>query len=245
MLPDGKSIRLGMRLIKGLGEDQVALIVAARSKEDFLDLQDMIRRTGLRKPSVEALAEAGALEDLVPGRREALWEARAPRSGPLFHGTRSNEHKVALRPLGAAEQLLLDYSRTGLSINDHPMRHVRKRLASSVVSIANLAHERDGAQVEIAGVVLNRQQPYTASGVVFMTLEDETGMANLVLWAKVFEENRHTAVHARLLWVRGRLERKEGVTHIIVQSLARLDIPTSDDTDQYLSQIRPKSRDFC
>lgn len=227
-------VRLGLRLLQGLGESTGRTIVQARSLRPFDDLDDLLRRTSLRKNVVEALAEAGALEGLVQGRRRALWKARAPRAGALFGNEAIREADVELPPLRPAEQLVLDYARVGLSLHDHPMRHLRANL-TGVLRAEDLAGIPTGSNVSVAGVVLNRQRPFTASGVVFMTLEDETGLINLVLWSAVFEAHRHTAVNARILLVRGRLDKHEGVTHVVAQKIERLDTPAG---------LKPRSRDF-
>lgn len=240
------SIRLGLRLIRGLGESTAQGIVQAREQSPLRDLDDLVRRAGLRNNVVEALAEAGALESLVAGRRNALWRARAPRSGPLFDKLQTREGAVALPALRQAEQLILDYARVGLSIHDHPMRYLRDKLnRKSVARASDLAVLPSGQPIAVAGVVLNRQQPMTASGIVFMTLEDETGMANIILRKHVFDTNRHTALNAKLLLVRGRLEKKDGVTHVLASTMERLDTPTGSDNDERsVAMVKPSSRDF-
>jgi error-prone DNA polymerase len=114
------------------------------------------------------------------------------------------------------------------------MRHLRARL-TGVLQAEQLGNLRNGTEVAVAGVVLNRQRPFTASGVVFMTIEDETGLVNLVLWGAVFEAHRHVAVHARILLVRGTLDKREGVTHVIARDIERVDTPAG---------YKVRSRDF-
>ena len=227
-------VRLGLRLLQGLGESTGRSIVRARAEGPFTSLDDLLLRTALRKNVVEALAEGGALEGLVQGRRLALWKARAPRAGALFGDGALREPEVHLPPLRPAEQLVLDYERVGLSLHDHPMRHLRARL-TGVLQAEQLGNLHNGAEVAVAGVVLNRQRPFTASGVVFMTIEDETGLVNLVLWGAVFEAHRHTAVHARILLVRGTVDKHEGVTHVIARDIERIDSPAGH---------KVRSRDF-
>ena len=240
------AIRLGLRLVRGLGEAPVRSIERERALLPFSDLDDLIRRASLKKNQVEALAEAGALEPLVPGRRQALWKARAPRSGPLFERVPNREPPVPLRPLHAREQLVLDYGRLGLSVHDHPMRHVRERLVSRNVSeTARLAELRHGISIAVAGVVLNRQRPYTASGVVFMTLEDETGIANLIVRSEVFERFHHDVIHGRILLVRGKLQHQEGVIHVLAEHFERLDIPGQPGAGgEGMTGLDVRSRDF-
>jgi error-prone DNA polymerase len=244
-----RALRHGFRLIKGLGEVAARTIEVERARRRFSSLDDLVRRGRLKKNEVEALAEAGALETLVEGRRHALWKARAPRVNGLFSGVDVAEPEVALAALAPVEQLLLDYDRKGLSIDDHPMRHLRKRLARRRVSTMEaLQSTPQGGRVTVAGLVLSRQRPGTASGVVFITLEDETGIGNLILYSGVFEKFEHVARHATLLLARGKVERQvtpprpgevgaaTPVVHLVVRHVERLDVPGQD--------IESVSRDF-
>ena len=186
------------------------------------------------------------------GRRTAVWSALAPKEAPLFANARRETTKrqkeasfdqsseleapfsppmvmdvPELPPLTRVEQLLLDYERTGLSVADHPMRIVRPRLSKGVLSSAELAKVRHGTRVSSAGVVLSRQRPMTASGVVFITLEDEYGFVNLVIFAKTFERLRHVAVTSTMLLVTGKVERQAEkaeapVVYVVVEKLEKL-----------------------
>ncbi len=240
-----RALRLGLRLIKGVGEPLGQRIESERKQWAFGSLDDFMRRVAPKKDEVEALAEAGALEALVGGRRQALWQARAPRVAGLFGHTSFEEPSVELPRLRAAEQLLLDYGTKGLCVNDHPMRHLRQRLqARQVVLARELVDLEKGVRLSVAGLVLSRQQPGTASGVVFVTLEDETGFVNLILYRHVFERFHWVARHSTLLLASGVLERESKplapdetpVIHVLVDSLERLDTP-----GQGLSSM---SRDF-
>jgi error-prone DNA polymerase len=255
----GSALRLGLRLVKGIGESVAQRIEAVRSEWRFANVEDVVRRCQLRKSDVEALAEAGAFESLAASRRAALWQARTPRAPGLFEERSVHEPGERLPELRAAERLLLDYQHKGLSVDDHPMRHFRDKLkAQRVVTAQELFESRQGQRVAVAGVVTCRQQPATASGVVFITLEDETGFLNLVLWSRVYEEYRMPARHAAILLARGTIERQgrppgvrvatphdpivdraadvAPVIHVIVESLVRLDVPGRD--------IEKASRDF-
>jgi error-prone DNA polymerase len=256
-----RALRLGLRLVKGLHRQAAERIVSARSQALFEDLADFQRRTQLHREQVHALAEAGALEDLVEGRRHALWAARAPHTGGLFAEYPIRERAINLVPLQQSEQLLLDYDRVGLSVDDHPVSHLRARLKPRGVLTArqlnDVAHQ---GSVRVAGLVLSRQRPGTASGVVFVTLEDETGIINLVLFSHVFERYRQQARHATLLLVEGRLERQltrprvgevgrpTPVIHIIAKHLERLDDRTFSSngalSDDSATTLRHSSRDF-
>lgn len=205
---EARELRLGFRLIKGLGEATARRIERLREVRAFDTLRDLVQRARLSKAETEALAEAGALQLLVSERRQALWEARAPRTPGLFETIASGEARVDLPELSGAEQLVLDYARKGLSVHDHPMAHHRKRLSKlGAARAGDLFYLSRGARVSLAGLVMARQRPATASGVVFITLEDETGSANLIVYGKVFEKYHHIARHSQMLWVSGVLER--------------------------------------
>jgi error-prone DNA polymerase len=245
-------LRVGLRQVKGLPEKCARRIEQARAERPFSSLDDAVRRAAVRDDELERLAEAGAFETLLPGRRQALWRARAPRIPGLFAGKTLAEPEVRLPALRASEALLLDYQHKNLSVGDHPMRHVRKTLASrAVLSSVELRDRKKGELVSVAGVVICRQQPGTASGVVFITLEDEHGFANLILWRAVYEQFRLPARHSSILLAHGEVERQvrvdgsnlhqtghadAAVIHLIVRSLERLDIPGRD--------IHASSRDF-
>ena len=244
------ALRLGMRLVSGIGESAVKSIVDTRAASPFSSVMDVVTRANLKKNEIEALAEAGALERLVPERREALWEAHAPRLGGLFqrvdleagqphgYGDSRRSRGQRFRPLEPVEQLLLDYGRTGLSIDDHPMCYVRPHIAHRRVTRAReLESTAHGTSVRVAGLVLGRQRPMTASGVTFVTLEDETGIMNLIVMASVFEAHRHAALHAKILFVTGKVEREGEVIHVLVKTIERLELPKGQTIDA-------RSRDF-
>ncbi len=237
-----RAMRLGFRLVKGIGEATARRIEQARAEWRFASFEDAVVRAELRKNEIDALAEAGAFESLTEGRRQALWLGRAPRVGGLFQKARLPEERVSLPELRAAEALVLDYRRKGLSVEDHPLRHLRETLnRRGVLTAQALEKVPKGRRVSVAGVVLCRQQPATASGVVFFTLEDETGIVNLIVYRRVFEENHLVARHSSILLVHGEVERLDvepefDVIHVIVRELERLDVPGRD--------IRSVSRDF-
>ncbi len=245
-----RALRLGLRLVRGLREQSAQRLVEARAAGGpFSDVPELVRRTQLNRDEVQSLAEAGALESIVRGRRQAMWASQAPRAPGLFSNVSWREPKVDLPPLLPTEQLMLDYQRVGLSVNDHPLRHLRARLSrSGVVAAARLLDVPNQTNVQVAGLVLSRQRPGTASGVVFITLEDETGTMNVVVFSKVFEVFNLAARHASMLLVRGKLERqvtkpKPGevgaptpTIHVIATELVRLDVPGRD--------LQVPSRDF-
>lgn len=253
-----RALRLGLRLIRGLGEEAGRRIGEVRGEGHIQSLSDLVRRAHLSKLETEALAEAGALEVFETGRRNALWKSQAPRTPGLFEGKEGEEEAVQLPPLLPAEQLVLDYSRKGLSVFDHPLRYHRKRLTKlGAIRAEDLLYLPKGTRVSLAGLVMSRQRPATASGVVFITLEDETGSANLIVYSSVFERYHHVAKNAQLLFVSGEIERdvrlrvasrgeaaRESepnepipVIHVIVKHIERWGNASGPD-------LRAKSRDF-
>lgn len=220
-------LRVGFRLVKGLGEDAGRAIEMARAAGPFSSIEDFVRRTHLKKNEVEALAEAGAFAALLPNRREALWRARAPRVPGLFADRSVEPEKpVGLPELRPLEQLSLDYGRVGLSLTDHPMRHLRERLFARGVSEARaLVKLPHGLRVKVAGIVTGRQRPATASGITFFTLEDETGWVNVIVRPDVFAAHFRAARHASMVEIAGRLERQGTVVHVLAETIERLELP--------------------
>jgi error-prone DNA polymerase len=246
-------IRLGLRLVSGLGEDAGRRIEKARAERPFAGVEDLTARARLDKKELVALAESGALDELCGGRRDAIWKVVAPRPSSLFESTDSEEARPSLARMSRAEQLVLDYERTGVSVSDHPMKLLRPRLPKKTQSSRDILSLRSGTKVSIAGMVICRQRPGTASGVVFVTMEDEYGFSNLVLWSKVFETYRHVATTSRLLMVHGRIERSDdpkgykpadpnapsSVVYVIAERLEHVDgqVPA-------LESLESMSRDF-
>ncbi|WP_421994567.1 error-prone DNA polymerase [Roseococcus sp.] len=216
---EDSALRLGLRLISGLSKDVADRIVAARP---FADLRDMILRARLDRRSVERLAQADALRGLGLDRRTALWEAAAvEREVPLEAPV---AEPAALLPRATAgEQVLLDYTGTGLSLRQHPLTLLRPQLQRlKAVTTADFAAAPAGAWLRLAGLVLVRQHPGSAKGVIFFTIEDEHGVANLVLFKHVSQEYRAEVVGARLVIAEGRMERAPGhvpILHLVVRKL--------------------------
>jgi error-prone DNA polymerase len=216
------ALRLGLRLIRGLGEEAGRRIEAARRQRAFASVEDVVARAGLDKREVEALAHAGALVGFGLERRDAMWKVRAPQEQDLFAGFEMGDVMPELPPMSRAEQLVLDYETTGVSVGDHAMKVVRPRLPRHYKSSRDLATTPHGAYVSTAGMVICRQRPGTASGVVFVTMEDETGFINLILWAKTFEAWRHVATTSAMLVAHGKVERQGQVVYVVPDRLEKL-----------------------
>ncbi|MCL4781727.1 MAG: error-prone DNA polymerase [Bryobacterales bacterium] len=230
-LEDDNTVRLGLRYVAGLRADAALAIQQERfSNGLFRSLQDFTRRTGLRKEELDTLAEIGALNPLDASlhRREALWQvARFGKSaGPLLETEEEEGAPAEDSPLAAMspiERLEADFRGTGLTTGPHPMRYLREELRGSGVSRAeDLRRIRDGKRVKVAGVVIVRQRPYTAKGIVFLSLEDETGVSNIIVWPELFEKHRPLWTSAPFVLIEGLVQKRDGVVHIRAESVQRL-----------------------
>ncbi len=222
-----RAIRLGLKQVVGLREEHANLILARRG-DGYRSIRDLWVRTGIPVSTLERLAEADAFGSMGHSRREALWIVRGlngvagSEQLPLFHvaGTVSkpDDQATDLPMMAPGESVVHDYRTLSLSLKGHPVSFVRPLLERrGIARCADLIDRRDGAIVEAAGLVLVRQQPGTASGVIFMTLEDETGIANIIVWPRTFQQNRQIVLGARLVSVRGQLQREGLVTHIVAR----------------------------
>jgi error-prone DNA polymerase len=219
---DGKyyAVRLGFRQVKGLQEDDMQVLVAMRN-EGYRHIEEM-RAAGVPEAALERLSDADAFRSLGADRRRALWEVSALSDLPvgLFDGQLSEsikELQVQLPMMTEGEHVVQDYASTGLSLKNHPVALVRNKLKQlHNVKVSELASMKDGDFVKIAGLITVRQRPGTAKGVLFMTLEDETGSANLVVWEKLFDTYRKEIIQSSLLMVAGKLQIANGVTHLVV-----------------------------
>lgn len=222
----GFALRLGLRTIDGMREADAVAIVEARGR-GYDDPATLRRRAGLGRGVMERLAAADAFRSLDLDRRQALWAVRggARDSGlPLFDAAETSafgrETAAALPVMPLSEHVLQDYQTTGLSLKAHPVSFLRETYgAMGLVTTRQANARRSGSWVKTGGVVLVRQRPGTASGVVFVTLEDETGIANLVVWQRVFERYRPVVMGARILAVRGRVQSADNVVHIVAEEL--------------------------
>ncbi|HEY3320193.1 MAG TPA: error-prone DNA polymerase [Planctomycetota bacterium] len=204
----------------------------------FTSIADFARRTQLSKAVLARLAAADAFQSLGVDRRTALWQVLAQHEElPLFQWLEVDEPSPALTETPMDEHIVQDYESTGLSLKAHPISLLREELtAAGILSCAQLPSLKDGAFVKVAGLVLVRQRPDVASGVVFMTIEDESGQANLIVWPKVFERFRKVGRTSTAVVVEGRLQRQGELTHLVVQRLR--------DLSESLPQIGWRSRDF-
>ena len=213
------ALRLGFRQVKGLREDDMKVLVAARVKK-FSDINEL-REAGLPDATLEKLADADAFRSIGLDRRQALWQVSIKdRPIALFAGQSSEdptEEHASLPVMTTSEHVVHDYASTSLSLKAHPVSFVREKLEQlHILSTNDLTGIPDGKIVKVAGLVLVRQRPGTAKGVCFMTIEDETGFANLVIFQNLFDKYRKEILQSRLIMVEGKLQREGEVIHVIV-----------------------------
>ncbi|HET7126114.1 MAG TPA: error-prone DNA polymerase [Lysobacter sp.] len=233
------AIRLGFRMIRGFGEDVASAIVAARTQRAFTDVADLCARADLDARHRSLLADAAALRGLAGHRHRARWTvAGVHTSPPLFATAPATQETAVTLPLPTrAEEVRTDYAVTGTTLGAHPLAFLRATLARRRCRrSAELKRCANGQQVRTAGLVTLRQRPQTASGVIFMTLEDEDGMTNVVVWNDLAHRQRRELLESRLLAVEGRLENRHGVQHLIAERL--------HDWTRLLGSLDTRSRDF-
>ena len=224
-------LRLGMRVVHGLSNQDAARIIAARGQTRFTSVEDVWRRSGVPLVSLEKLARADGFGGMGIDRRQALWAIRGLGAAPLplFAAADARaggltpeiaEAPVALAPLTEGREVVEDYRATQLSLRAHPLQFLREALqARGVVTAAELGRIKEGRKVEVAGVILVRQKPGSAKGVLFITIEDETGVANAILWPDRFEAQRRTVMSAAMVGIVGRVQREGQVIHVITDHI--------------------------
>lgn len=244
------ALRLGFRQIDGFRESWAEQLVEAREGGLFTSLEDLARRAGLPARALRLLADADACRSLGQDRRAALWEARRTPSNelPLFAAARKRDQKAAgelgqepdamLPAMPLAEQVAADYQMTRLSLKGHPMQFLRPVFAAEgVLSCAETSTAKNGTKVRTAGVVLVRQRPGKGNAV-FITIEDETGVTNILLWARLFEMQRRPVMASRLMLVEGEVQRsKEGVVHLMATRVHDRTAELSRLSDTHRPQI--------
>lgn len=242
---DGQpALRLGLRLVKALSRNGADRLIEARRRQAFDSVEDLAARAALDRGDLEALAAAGAFASLSGNRHLAFWEVAGterplPLEQPLLAVPREAAHEPTplLRTPTEGERIVADYASIGLTLGRHPLALLRGSLRSQqLVSARDLQGMRHGEPVRAAGIVLMRQRPGTASGVTFLTLEDETGQVNIIVWESIGEQYRRALLESRLLEVRGELQRQDGVTHVIARRLI--------DRSALLGELITRSRDF-
>jgi len=229
---DRFAVRLGMRMVKGLATNDAAKVVIARADQLFVSVDDMWRRSGVPAAALEKLAEADAfLPSLKLERRQVQWDIKALRDEPLELWAAAAEREagtipelqepaVTLKSMTQGREVVEDYSHTGVTLRQHPVSFLRRELAAkSIVTCAEAMGQRDGRWLMTAGLVLVRQRPGSAKGVMFLTLEDETGIVNAVVWPSLFERQRRILMGASMMAINGKIQREGEVVHLVAQRL--------------------------
>jgi len=232
------ALRLGLRLVKGLQRSAAERLMSARAERKFEHVTDLARRAALDRGALSALSNAGALAALSGNRHQASWEALGVEPAlPVFAETTIAEGMPMLRPPGEGENIVADYASMGLTLGRHPLALLRRafdrKSYMTAIEIRNCEH---GTQINTAGLVVTRQRPGTATGVVFITLEDETGVINLIVWASLVETQRREVLGSRLMGVVGEVQRQGEVVHVIAKQLL--------DHSSMLGRLTVGSRDF-
>ncbi|MDO5034679.1 MAG: error-prone DNA polymerase [Actinomycetaceae bacterium] len=231
----GKRIRLGLSSVAGLSKKSIERIESAREVAPFTSVSDLARRAALSAKEVERLAKAGALESISDSRREAMWVAPFVGQTPEQPTLPLEWDSIpGLAPLSEVEQVVADYESTGVSVDAHPVQFVREKLErASVLPCSDLSSIDEGRRVRVAGVVTHRQRPHTAQGTVFLSLEDETGVANVVCGAKLWEKYRTVGLTQRALVVRGMVEKGDGAIALVADKLEPLWVPTATSSRDF------------
>ncbi len=235
---DQAAVRLGLRLVSGLGPATVDRIVQARQEAPFASVDDLARRASLEPSELRALASGDALMSLAGHRRQQVWEASAwRRPSALLRDAPMAEEALTLPAPPEGEDIVFDHASLGLTLRSHPLALLRTQLAAQRLMTSRELHDLpNGRLARACGIVTVRQQPGTASGVVFVTLEDETGTVNVIVWAALKERQRRELVHSRLLAVYGVWQREGPVCHLVAHHLK--------DLSPLLGRLSTASRDF-
>jgi len=253
---DGRfAVRLGLRMVKGLGNAEAARLVTCRAGQPFLSVDDLWRRASIPAAALAELAEADAFRpSLGLARREALWAIKALRDEPLplFAAATAreatpiaeqDEPEVSLRPMTAGSEVVEDYWHIGLTLRQHPVAFLRADLARRrILTCAEAVASRDRRWVDVAGLVLVRQRPGSAKGVMFMTIEDETAVANIVIWEKVFEKFRRTVLGTGMIGIKGRVQREGEVVHVVAHQLTDLSAELASVGSRDAGFLLPRGR---
>lgn len=241
------AVRLGLRLVSSLSKATALRIMQARAEAPFASTEDLVSRAGLNAPEINALAAADALMALAGHRRQQVWEASAIKPAPLLlKSVPTYETPLQLPETPEGENILFDYKSTGLTLRRHPLALLRERLARrGLLNASELNALPDGVEVSGCGIVTVRQQPQTAKGTIFVTIEDETGPINVIVWKSLRETQRAEVLHARLLAVHGTWQRSEengapkgygAVRNLVARRL--------EDLTPLLGRLGTSSRDF-
>jgi len=236
--PPQPTVRLGLNHVRGFNQKAAERLITARAERPFQDVEDLARRADLSPVELDALAAADALAVIAGHRRRARWQATGHRGEKdLMHETRIDEQTPTLPVATEGSEIVDDYASTGLTLRRHPLALLRPRLTRmGLSSAAALQNVPNGRWVRTTGIVTVRQRPGTAKGTIFVTLEDETGTINVIVWPKTIHEQRRPLLSANLLTIHGQWQRQGAVHHVIARSCF--------DHSRLLGRLQTSSRDF-
>jgi len=256
----GPALRLGLEQVHGLGEADGRCVEEARRSGLFTSIDDLARRARIGRDALLHLARAGALRSLGLDRRRAVWEALRDRDRPgrqpLLENLGDDEDgdEVDLPVTGAREEVIFDYRTSGLSLEAHPLQFDRAGLTRrGIVTVAEAQAAAEGRRVAVAGIVLSRQRPATAHGIIFLSIEDETGPANVVVRPEVWQSAAPAARRSAVVVIEARVQRRAGVVHLLATGMEAFaegadDPPVGEPSGsppRKSQGLRPMSRDFC
>jgi error-prone DNA polymerase len=232
-------LRLGLRMVKGLSRIDAETLLRERNITAYAHVQELVTRAHLSKGALQSLAEADAFRSIGDDRHRSYWEILDCKNpSPLFPDTTNDKTEIMLRKPKEGEDILSDYASTGLSLRRQPLALLRQRLhklgAATAEDLWKIPNE---GKATTAGIVTSRQRPGTAAGVMFFTLEDETGFINVVIWSSLIARYRHFIISVKLLEVSGTVQQEDGVLHLIAEKLT--------DRSDWLNNMTLRSRDFC
>ncbi|MFK7994803.1 MAG: error-prone DNA polymerase [Granulosicoccus sp.] len=236
-LPQG-AVRLGLRLVAKLSVSGANRLLKARSNGPFNSAADLVRRTGINQTDQQALAIAGALANISGDRHQAQWDLLGVEALPeLLHDASAQEPALNLPTPTEGENTVADYMSLGLTLKRHPLSLLRKRLKQQrIMDSRSWANVPNGGMARLAGIIKVRQRPGTAKGVLFLTIEDESGPVNVIVWGKVVEAYRKEVLSAKMVSVYGKTQREQGVEHLIARKI--------EDLSWMLGELSTQSRDF-
>ncbi|KPJ93138.1 MAG: hypothetical protein AMJ53_08030 [Gammaproteobacteria bacterium SG8_11] len=232
------ALRLGLRMVKGLSSAGITAVCDARRHREFASVQDLASRAKLNKSDLQSLAAANALKGLSGDRHQAFWQVAGTENGlTLFPSPEFYETDVMLHKPTEGQDIVSDYAAVGLTVGRHPLELLRQRLIKHKIATSlQLWDMPSGVLATAAGLVICRQRPGSANNVMFVTLEDELGHTNVVVWPQIAEQQKKALLKARLLAVTGTVQQEDGVLHLIAKKL--------EDLSAWLGQLDARSRDF-
>jgi len=236
-LPQG-AVRLGLRLVSKLSVAGANRVLTARANGAFTSAADLVRRTGINQGDQQALAIAGALENISGDRHQAQWDLLGIEALPeLLADASANEPALALPTPTDGENTVADYMSIGLTLNQHPLCLLREKLKQRrILDSQSWDAVPDGRMARLAGIIKVRQRPGSANGVLFLTIEDEGGPMNVIVWQKVVEQFRKEVLTARMISVYGKTQREQGVVHLVARKI--------EDLTWMLGELNTQSRNF-